>query len=83
MFTFQGFDLDHAARQVRFNSDQLASSTIANDYSDFVRTLAYNDYSLDSTPTSWVHQQSATTGLHEECTTTRWRLLRLFVAPTS
>jgi hypothetical protein len=43
----------------------------------------YNDYSSDSTPTSWVHQQpSATTGLREECTVTRWRLLQLLVSPT-
>jgi hypothetical protein len=43
----------------------------------------YNDYSSNSTLTSWVHQQpSATTWLHEKCTATRWRLLQLLVSPT-
>jgi hypothetical protein len=34
-------DLDHDDRRVEFNSAQLASSTIANDYFNFARTLTY------------------------------------------
>jgi hypothetical protein len=37
----RGPNLDHAAGRVGFNSDKLASSTIANDYFDFARTLDY------------------------------------------
>jgi hypothetical protein len=37
----RGLGLNHVAGRVGFNSNHLASSTIANDYSDFVRTLAY------------------------------------------
>jgi hypothetical protein len=41
--------MKHAAWQVGFNSDQLASSIIANDYSNFARTF---DYMLLTTPSS-------------------------------
>jgi hypothetical protein len=47
----RGPDLDLAARQVGVNSDQLASSRFANNYSNFARTLAYT--SLTTTTTCW------------------------------
>jgi hypothetical protein len=38
---------------------------------------------LDSTPTSWLHQQSPmTTSTSRERSTTHWRLLRLLISPT-
>jgi hypothetical protein len=74
-------DLDCAVERVGFNSDQLASSTFANDYTDFMRTLDYT--SSDSTLTCWVHQQpSTTTGLREDRMTICWPLHRLLVSPT-
>jgi hypothetical protein len=45
----RGPDLDRAAGRVGFNSNQLASSTIANDYSDFVRTLTYTSLTPTTT----------------------------------
>jgi hypothetical protein len=45
----RGPDLDCAAGQVGFNSDYLASSTIAHDYFYFARTL---DYTSQTTPTT-------------------------------
>jgi hypothetical protein len=49
MFILQGPDLDHDDGRVEFNSAQLASSTIANDYFDFVRMLAYASLATTTT----------------------------------
>jgi hypothetical protein len=60
-------DLDHAVGCVGFNSDLLASSTIAHDYFDFARTL---DYTSQTTTTT--HQiRLRLVGLIDN----RWRLL--------
>jgi hypothetical protein len=45
----RGPDLDRDDGRVEFNSAQLASSTIANDYFDFTRTLAYASLTATTT----------------------------------
>jgi hypothetical protein len=50
----RGPDLDRAAGRVGFNSDQLASPTFTNDYSDFVTTLNYMSLTTTTTRRIWL-----------------------------
>jgi hypothetical protein len=74
-------DLDYTAGLVGFDSDWLASSTTANDYFDFARTLG-NDYSvklqLASLTTSTIQYDSCSRCRHTDRLTTISRIrLRL------